>query len=146
MSNSSNSNGREPDLGWIVVVVGFVGFFGLIILVGLVYKFFEYFMLLHIIVPALILIGIIIKRAFSKKKYNYSFVNVIIGFVMGLAIGFIIEIIIGMFDLLFIQAILKEGRQLLFDSEIAYTTCIALVGIIYAILKCEEKKQEKHKG
>lgn len=137
-SYNPDSHSRTSSFGcstWLI--------FAVLTIIAAYYGFisefaYEYYTIIHIAIPAIVILGIIIKRAFKDEEYQYPFLRSLGNFMVGILVGFVIIFVIGSHDII-MHSIMGESRGYIINVDIAYSICIFETGIISTMLGAKRK-------
>ena len=138
-SIDSSSGGGSAAGGGCATFVAVVGLFLFAAAIVLLIDYYPYYTLLHVIVPALIIVGVFIKRQIKDEEYEYPLSTMLVGGIKGAGIGILTLFIVAMFDM-GINRYMKMGRELIVSYDDAYTICWGLIIALTIMLNGKKKK------
>lgn len=140
-SSSSSSSGSGSSVGGgCGTFVGIASLFLFAAAIVLLIDYYPYYTLLHIILPALIIVGIFLKRQLKDEEYEYPLSTMFIGGLKGVGYGIATIFIFAFFDMI-VHKYFSFERTLLVSFDTAYTYCFLLVIVITILLNGEKKKK-----
>lgn len=137
-TSSSSSLGAGGET--LMTIIAFSFFFIIAAILTTLLEFYEYYTIVHIVVPSIVIAIIFLKRQIADEEYEHSVSSFVISTIKGIGIGLLSVFVIAPIDM-FINEYIKFDRTLLISIDTAYTVWFCLVVVITVMLSAKKKNK-----